>query len=76
MGMEMMPPRKRGASTRCLGVDGHQLHRGQLLAGLHQADLGRQRGAGAAGEQQRGDHRAELAHQRQVDDQPQDSVAP
>ena len=71
IGIETMPPMKRGASTRALRVDGHQLHRGELLAGLHQADLGGQRGAGAAGEQQRGDHRAEFAHQRQVDDQAQ-----
>jgi len=49
----------------------NQLQGGQLLAGLHQPDLGSQRGACAAGEQQRRDHRAEFAHQRQVDDQPQ-----
>ena len=68
-GIDTMPPRKRGASTRTLRVDGHHLHRRELLAGLHQADLGRERRAGAAGKQQRSDHRPELAHQRQVDDQ-------
>jgi hypothetical protein len=52
-------------------VHRHHLHGGELLAGLHQADLGGERGAGAAGEQQRRDHRPQLAHQRQVDDQPE-----
>ena len=69
IGIETMPPMKRGASTRLFGSIAIMLHRRELLAGLHQADLGRQRGAGAAGEQQRRDDRPELAHQRQVDDQ-------
>ncbi len=42
-----------------------------MLAGLHEADLGGERGAGAPGEEQPGDDRTELAHQREVDDQPE-----
>ena len=61
-------PRRQHARFR---VDGHELHRRQLLAGLHEADLGGERGAGAAGEEQRSDHRPEFTHQRQVDDETQ-----
>ncbi len=43
----------------------HHLHRGELVRGAHQADLGRERGAGATREQQRGDHGAELLEQTQ-----------
>ena len=46
-------------------VHRHHLHRRELIGGAHQPDLGGQRGAGAAGEQQRGEHRAELLEQRQ-----------
>ena len=44
-------------------IDRHDLHRGELIGGAHQADLGGQRGAGAAGEQQRRDHRPQLLQQ-------------
>ena len=54
-----------------LRVDRHHVHRRELLAGLHQADLGGERRAGAAREEQRGDDRPELARQREVDDQPE-----
>jgi hypothetical protein len=64
-------PASSGIASRAATIDRHHFHRGQLLAGLHQADLGRQRRAGAPGEQQRRHDRAELAHQRQRDQQPQ-----
>ena len=64
-----MPATKRGASTRELRVDRHHFHRRELLASLHQPDLGGQRGPGAAGEQQRRDDRTELAHQGQCHQQ-------
>ena len=44
-------------------IDRHHLHGRELIGGAHQADLGAQRGAGAAGEQQRGEHRAEFLDQ-------------
>ena len=69
IGIETMPAEKARREHAALRVDRHHVHRRELLAGLHQADLGGQRGAGAAGEQQRGHDRPELAHQRQVDDQ-------
>ena len=44
-------------------VDGHHLHRRQLIGCLHQADFRSERRAGASGEQQRGDDGSELFHQ-------------
>ena len=41
-------------------VDRHDLHGGELVGGAHQADLGGERGARTAGEQQRRDDGAEL----------------
>ena len=64
-GMEITPAQKRGATTRAIGIDRHHLHGGQLLGRLHQADLGGDRRAGAAGKQQRRHHRTQFAHQRQ-----------
>ena len=58
--------RRQDAALR---VDRHHVHRRELLARLHQADLGGERRAGAAGEKQRRDDRPELARQREVDDQ-------
>ncbi len=46
-------------------IDANHLQARQLLGGFHVADLGRQCGACATGEQQCGDHRAEFAQQRQ-----------
>jgi hypothetical protein len=43
--------RRQDAADR---VDRHHLHGAELLAGLHQADLGGERGAGPAGEEQGG----------------------
>ena len=48
-------------------IDRHHLHRGKLLRRLHEADLGGDRAARAAREQQAGDDRPQLAHQRQRD---------
>ncbi len=61
-------PRSEHAHHR---IDGHHLHRRNLLAGLHQADFGSQRGARATGKQQGGDDGPELAHQRQRHQHPQ-----
>jgi hypothetical protein len=63
--MEMTPPQKRGRDDTRQGVDGHHLHRGQLLGRLHEADLGRHRASGAARKQQAGHDRAKLAHEGQ-----------
>src|SRR5579883_577999 len=49
-------------------VDRHHLHRGELIRGLHEANLGSQRRAGAAGEEERSQHGAELLQQRQRGD--------
>ena len=57
-------PRRDDARQR---VDRHHFHRRQLLGRLHQADLGGDRAAGAAREQQTGDDRPEFPHQRQRD---------
>ncbi len=57
-------------------VDGHHLHRGELVGRAHQADFGGQRGAGAAGEQQRRDHRAELLQQPSAAATPSTSSRP
>ena len=64
-GIEITPPQKRGATTRAIGSTAIISIADELLGGLHQADLGGDRRAGAAREQQTRDHRAELAHQRQ-----------
>ena len=60
--------RRQNTSPR---VDRHELHRRDLLTGLHETNLGGERCAGTASKQQSGDHRPQLAHQRQVDDQAQ-----
>ncbi len=52
-------------------VDRHHLHRRELLGRLHEADLGGDRRAGAAREQQARDHRPQFAHQRQRDQDPE-----
>ena len=52
-------------------VHGHHLHRRQLLAGLHQADLGGQRRARAARKQKRGHHGPQFTHQAQGHQQAQ-----
>ncbi len=41
-------------------IDGHHLHRRDLVGGAHESDLGGQRRSRTAGEQQRRDDRAEL----------------
>src|SRR5262245_16388998 len=50
------------------GVDRHHAQPVELLGGDHGADLGCRGRAGAPGHQERGQHRAELAHQAQADD--------
>ncbi len=57
-------------------VDRHHFHRRQLLAGLHQTDLGGERRARASREQQPGHDRPELAHERQRDEQPEGLLGP
>ena len=57
-GIAMMPPRKRGSTTRRIGSTAIISIAGELIGRAHQADLRGERGACAAGEQQRGDHRA------------------
>jgi hypothetical protein len=52
-GMAITPPQKRGARMRCTGSTAIISMALKLLARLHEADLGREGGAGAAGEQQR-----------------------
>src|SRR5262249_24900322 len=49
-------------------VDGHHPQAVELLGGHHGADLGCGGGAGAAGGQERGQHRPELADEGQPDD--------
>ena len=62
-GIAMTPPRKRGTTTRRIGIDGHHFHRRELVRGTHQTELGGERRAGAAREEERRDHGAQLAHQ-------------
>ena len=59
----MTPPRKRGTTTRRIGIDRHHFHRRQLVGGAHQTDLRGERRTRAPCEQQRRDDRTELAHQ-------------
>src|SRR5690606_30210733 len=49
------------------GIDGHQAQGLDLVGGAHQGELGGDRGAGAADEQQGGEHRREFAVQAQAD---------
>jgi len=60
--------RREHAASR---IDRHHVHRRELLAGLHEPDLGRERRAGAAGKKQCRDDRPELAREREIDDQPE-----
>ena len=52
-------------------IDRHHLQAGELLGGLHQADLGGEGGACTTGEQQGGDHRAQLTEQGEGNQRPQ-----
>ena len=54
----MTPPQKRGATTRASGSTAIISIADELLGRLHEADLGGDRAAGAAREQQTRDHRA------------------
>ena len=57
-----------GVTTKCDRVDRHHAQAVELLGGDHGADLRRRGRAGAAGGEQRRQHRAELADEAQADD--------
>ena len=58
----------RGVTTKCTGSIDIMRSAVELLGGDHRADLGRGRRAGAAGGEQRRQHRPELADEAQADD--------
>ena len=65
----------RGTTRRRIGRDRHRPQGVHLLGHGHRAELGGDPGADAAADHQRRQHRAELAHERERHDAPDEHLS-